>query len=72
MPSGGFLDGLRALCTRHGAVLIFDEVMTAFACTAGRAGHDRRRARPHDARQGDRRRHAGRRVREDAATSCNA
>ncbi|MGO9444417.1 MAG: glutamate-1-semialdehyde 2,1-aminomutase [Thiobacillaceae bacterium] len=29
-PSPGFLEGLRALCTRHGAVLIFDEVMTGF------------------------------------------
>jgi len=30
MPREGFLQGLRALCTRHGAVLIFDEVMTGF------------------------------------------
>jgi glutamate-1-semialdehyde 2,1-aminomutase len=29
-PAAGFLDGLRALCDRHGAVLIFDEVMTGF------------------------------------------
>ncbi len=29
-PLPGFLEGLRALCTRHGAVLIFDEVMTGF------------------------------------------
>jgi glutamate-1-semialdehyde 2,1-aminomutase len=29
-PRAGFLEGLRALCTRHGAVLIFDEVMTGF------------------------------------------
>ncbi|HET8598055.1 MAG TPA: glutamate-1-semialdehyde 2,1-aminomutase [Castellaniella sp.] len=27
-PAAGFLEGLRALCTRHGALLIFDEVMT--------------------------------------------
>ncbi|HUH41423.1 MAG TPA: glutamate-1-semialdehyde 2,1-aminomutase, partial [Castellaniella sp.] len=27
-PAPGFLEGLRELCTRHGAVLIFDEVMT--------------------------------------------
>jgi len=26
----GFLEGLRALCNRYGAVLIFDEVMTGF------------------------------------------
>jgi glutamate-1-semialdehyde 2,1-aminomutase len=30
MPKAGFLEGLRALCDRHGAVLIFDEVMTGF------------------------------------------
>ncbi len=30
MPAAGFLEGLRDLCTRHGAVLIFDEVMTGF------------------------------------------
>ena len=29
-PVPGFLEGLRELCDRHGAVLIFDEVMTGF------------------------------------------
>jgi glutamate-1-semialdehyde 2,1-aminomutase len=29
-PLPGFLQGLRELCTEHGAVLIFDEVMTGF------------------------------------------
>lgn len=29
-PAPGFLEGLRALCTKYGAVLIFDEVMTGF------------------------------------------
>lgn len=29
-PAAGFLEGLRALCTEHGSVLIFDEVMTGF------------------------------------------
>ena len=29
-PNRGFLEALRALCTRHGALLIFDEVMTGF------------------------------------------
>ncbi len=29
-PAAGFLEGLRELCTKHGAVLIFDEVMTGF------------------------------------------
>jgi len=30
LPQKGFLEGLRNLCTKHGAVLIFDEVMTGF------------------------------------------
>ncbi len=30
LPKPGFLEGLRALCDRYGAVLIFDEVMTGF------------------------------------------
>lgn len=30
LPEAGFLAGLRDLCTRYGAVLIFDEVMTGF------------------------------------------
>jgi glutamate-1-semialdehyde 2,1-aminomutase len=29
-PRDGFLEGLRALCTKYDAVLIFDEVMTGF------------------------------------------
>jgi glutamate-1-semialdehyde 2,1-aminomutase len=29
-PRAGFLEGLRTLCDRYGAVLIFDEVMTGF------------------------------------------
>src|SRR5690606_37369644 len=29
-PAAGFLEGLRSLCTQHGALLIFDEVMTGF------------------------------------------
>lgn len=29
-PEEGFLQGLRSLCTRYGAVLIFDEVITGF------------------------------------------
>jgi len=29
-PRAGFLEALRANCTQHGAVLIFDEVMTGF------------------------------------------
>ncbi|MGN0315778.1 MAG: glutamate-1-semialdehyde 2,1-aminomutase [Fusicatenibacter sp.] len=30
LPEDGFLSGLRALCDRHGALLIFDEVITGF------------------------------------------
>ena len=30
LPDEGFLAGLRELCTKHGAALIFDEVMTGF------------------------------------------
>jgi glutamate-1-semialdehyde 2,1-aminomutase len=30
MPRPGFLEGLRALCTRAGALLVFDEVITGF------------------------------------------
>jgi glutamate-1-semialdehyde 2,1-aminomutase len=29
-PVPGFLEGLRALCTQYGALLVFDEVMTGF------------------------------------------
>jgi len=36
-PRAGFLEGLRALCDRHGSVLIFDEVMTGFRVHAGGA-----------------------------------
>jgi glutamate-1-semialdehyde 2,1-aminomutase len=36
-PAPGFLEGLRELCTRHGALLIFDEVMTGFRVAKGGA-----------------------------------
>jgi glutamate-1-semialdehyde 2,1-aminomutase len=36
-PAPGFLETLRTLCTRHGALLIFDEVMTGFRVAPGGA-----------------------------------
>jgi glutamate-1-semialdehyde 2,1-aminomutase len=36
-PVPGFLEGLRSLCDRHGALLIFDEVMTGFRVAWGGA-----------------------------------
>jgi glutamate-1-semialdehyde 2,1-aminomutase len=37
LPAPGFLEALRENCTRHGAVLIFDEVMTGFRVALGGA-----------------------------------
>ncbi len=36
-PEPGFLEGLRRLCTEHGTLLIFDEVMTGFRVGFGGA-----------------------------------
>ncbi|GIU72994.1 MAG: glutamate-1-semialdehyde 2,1-aminomutase [Bryobacteraceae bacterium] len=36
-PKPGFLEVMRELCTRHGALLIFDEVMTGFRLAPGGA-----------------------------------
>ena len=36
-PRAGYLQGLRELCSRHGTVLIFDEVMTGFRVALGGA-----------------------------------
>jgi len=37
LPKPGFLESLRENCSRHGAVLIFDEVMTGFRVALGGA-----------------------------------
>lgn len=36
-PAPGFLEGLREICTRYGALLIFDEVITGFRVALGGA-----------------------------------
>jgi glutamate-1-semialdehyde 2,1-aminomutase len=36
-PAPGYLEGAREACTRHGAILIFDEVITGFRLAAGGA-----------------------------------
>ncbi|MGN7132787.1 glutamate-1-semialdehyde 2,1-aminomutase [Rhodococcoides corynebacterioides] len=36
-PEPGYLDSVRALCDRHGAVLVFDEMITGFRWAAGGA-----------------------------------
>jgi glutamate-1-semialdehyde 2,1-aminomutase len=37
LPAPGFLEALREECTRHGALLVFDEVMTGFRVAIGGA-----------------------------------
>ena len=36
-PTAGYLEGVRAACSRHGTILIFDEVITGFRLGAGGA-----------------------------------
>ena len=36
-PVAGFIEGLKALCEQHGALMIYDEVMTGFRVNAGGA-----------------------------------
>jgi glutamate-1-semialdehyde 2,1-aminomutase len=36
-PAAGYLQGLRDLCTKHGVLLLFDEVMTGFRVALGGA-----------------------------------
>ncbi|BCS35716.1 glutamate-1-semialdehyde 2,1-aminomutase [Luteitalea sp. TBR-22] len=38
-PMPGFLEGLRAICDRTGALLVFDEVISGFRASAGGAQH---------------------------------
>ena len=35
LPSAGFLEMVRELCTRHGTLLVFDEVKTGITVSAG-------------------------------------
>lgn len=37
LPEPGYLEGIRDVCTEHGALLIFDEVMTGFRLSPGGA-----------------------------------
>ena len=37
LPQPGFLEGLRELCTQHGTILVFDEVITGFRLSYGGA-----------------------------------
>jgi glutamate-1-semialdehyde 2,1-aminomutase len=37
LPLPGYLEGVRAACTKHGTILLFDEVITGFRLAAGGA-----------------------------------
>ena len=58
-----FLKGLRALCDQHGALLIFDEVISGFRFQEGSYGDMCGVTPDHGARKGDRRRVARRCIR---------
>jgi len=45
LPEPGFLSYLRALCTAHGTLLIFDEVMTGFRLARGGSRRSRKSCR---------------------------
>ena len=70
-----FMKRCRELCTQHGALLVFDEVMTGFRVALGGAQSVYAKAipglqaRPVGAGQGDRRRHAAGRIRRARARS---
>jgi glutamate-1-semialdehyde 2,1-aminomutase len=52
-PAPGFLEGVRALTERHGALLVFDETITGFRYSnGGAAGAVRGDPRPRLVRQG--------------------
>ncbi len=61
-PKPGFLEGLRRLCDRWGALLIFDEVITGFRLAPGSAGIFWSAPGPDLPREDHRRRAAGRGV----------
>ena len=68
-PAEGFLEFLREAADAAGALLVFDEVISGFRVARGGVQErERRDARPDRARQGDRRRPAGRRLRRPRAT----
>ena len=68
-PRPGYLEAARELTRRHGALLIFDEVISGFRARGrGRPGDLRRRAGPDDAGEDPRRRAAGRRLRRADGT----
>ena len=54
IPPDGYLQGLRELCTKHGILLICDEIMSGFGRTGEwfARGPLERRARHHDRGQG--------------------